>query len=88
MAVLPLKRSELNLKEIRMKKLVLTLTALVALSGVSFASQRGYDLRDTPATTSVVVESKALAASGNGAAVISNFDRLNATAEQNLLGSR
>lgn len=71
-----------------MKKLVLALAALAALSGVSLASQRGYDLRDTPTATSTVVESKALAASGNGAAVISNFDRLNATAEQNLQGSR
>ena len=87
MMFLPLKRNELNLMEIRMKKIVLTVAALVALSGVSFASQRGYDLRDTPATTSVVVESKALAASGS-ASVISNFDRLNATAEENLQGSR
>ena len=71
-----------------MKKLVLTLAALAALSGVSLASQRGYDLSDTPATASVAVESKALAAPGNGAPVISNFDRLNATAEENLQGSR
>jgi hypothetical protein len=67
-----------------MKKLVLTLAALAALSGVSLASQRGYDLRDTPTTTSTVVsESHALAAPANGAPV-SNFDRLNATAQENL----
>jgi hypothetical protein len=70
-----------------MKKLALTLAALVALSGVSLASQRGYDLRDTPVTVSTVSESKALAAS-TGISAQSNFARLNATAEENLQGSR
>ena len=68
-----------------MKKLVLTLAALAALSGVSLASQRGYDLRDTPTTTSTVVtESHALAAPANGTSAVSNFERLNATAKENL----
>ena len=68
-----------------MKKLVLTLAALAAFSGVSLASQRGYDLRDTPTTTSTVTtESHALVVPANSAPVVSNFDRLNATAQENL----
>lgn len=69
-----------------MKKIVLTVAALVALSGVSLASQRGYDLRDTPTTTSTVVtsESHALAVPAISGTSNSNFDRLNATAQENL----
>lgn len=87
MVFLPLKRNKLKLPEIKMKKIALTLVALAALSGASYASQRGYDLRDTPATTGTVIESKALAAPMGGQAV-SNFDRLNATAAENLQGGR
>ena len=71
-----------------MKKLVLSLIALASLSGVSFASQRGYDLRDVQPFNGTAVaasELKPLAAPNSGAAP-SNFERLNVNAAGNLQG--
>ena len=77
-----------------MKKIIVSLAALAALSTASFAAgNRSWDLRDTEyyntsgksdvAATSVTVAQSPLAIEGGN----SNFDRLNMNAEKNALNS-
>jgi len=72
-----------------MNKIVVSLAALAALSSVSLASQRSYDLRDVqpwakPATT--VTESQPLIQAGGG--VSTNFERLTIRALEREHGDR
>ena len=72
-----------------MKKIVLSLAALAALSGASVAAQRSYDLRDVqpwtkPAAT--VTESQPLAGADNS--VPTNFERLTIRAQEREHGDR
>jgi hypothetical protein len=72
-----------------MNKIVVSLAALAALSSVSMASQRSYDLRDVqpwtkPAAT--VTESQPLAGADNS--VPTNFERLTIRAQEREHGDR
>ena len=72
-----------------MKKIVLSLAALAALSSASVAAQRSYDLRDVQPWTkpvAAVTESKPLA--GADDSVLTNFERLMARAQEREHGDR
>ena len=77
-----------------MNKIALSVLALAALSSVSFASQRGYDLADaqfyatgiptiSSASASVDTAPLAVVKAGHG---VSNFDRLTAQSTLNDMG--
>ena len=73
-----------------MKKIVLSLAALAALSGASVAAQRSYDLRDVQPWTkpvAVVTESKQLVAAGDDGA-LTNFERLTLRSQEREHGDR
>ena len=72
-----------------MKKIALTLVALSrTVWRLRSLPSAGYDLRDTPSNYQRhAVESKA-SPHRQRRPVISNFDRLNATADENLQGGR
>lgn len=75
-----------------MKKIVITLAALGALSSAAFASQRGYDLRDSEYFNSTGIPDTPVAsgtidaaplAIGSDDGLLTNFERLNLNAQEN-----
>jgi hypothetical protein len=72
-----------------MKKFAISLIALAALSTASFASQRGYDLRDSDTYFGKYAEVRKPAANANAFAVavdnqaLSSFERLKKISEEN-----
>jgi hypothetical protein len=76
-----------------MKKFAISLIALAAISTASFASQRGYDLRDSDTYFGKYsTQLKNEAAASNALVIVkktsaaTNFDRLNWTAWENDMG--